>query len=197
MNYSKIGPLRNALALSHQIAQARVRPGDTVIDATCGRGLDTVLLAGLVGEAGKVYAFDIQEEAVQSTAARLNGRNLQNRAVIIHDDHRRIAKYIDNSPTFCIFNLGYLPGGDHAITTGSETTSAALQGVLNLLAPEGTITLVCYTGHPGGREELLALRSFLAGISQQYIEVVEVSFVNQINNPAHLFVVYKLKGGSL
>ena len=37
-----------------------VAPGDTVVDATCGNGYDTLYLASLVGPQGQVYAFDIQ-----------------------------------------------------------------------------------------------------------------------------------------
>ena len=37
-----------------------VRPGDTVVDATCGNGHDTKWLAQAVGPSGRVFAFDIQ-----------------------------------------------------------------------------------------------------------------------------------------
>lgn len=37
-----------------------VRPGDTVVDATCGNGHDTKWLAQAVGPSGRVVAIDIQ-----------------------------------------------------------------------------------------------------------------------------------------
>lgn len=49
------------------------------------------------------------------------------------------------------FNLGYLPGGDKAITTTSETTLVALGAAERILMPGGLISVVAYVGHPGGR----------------------------------------------
>ena len=66
MNY----PL-NALGLSHQFIAAHVQEGNLCIDGTAGRGRDTLFLCNLVGVTGKVHAFDIQEEAVESTQALL------------------------------------------------------------------------------------------------------------------------------
>ena len=37
-----------------------VSPGDTVVDATCGNGNDTLILATLVGSEGRVIAIDTQ-----------------------------------------------------------------------------------------------------------------------------------------
>lgn len=45
----------------------KLEKGDIAVDATMGKGNDTVLLAELVGISGKVYAFDIQREAVGIT----------------------------------------------------------------------------------------------------------------------------------
>ena len=56
---------------AHEAVRAIVRAGDHVIDATAGNGWDTCFLAGLVGPEGRVFAFDIQEEAIASTKSRL------------------------------------------------------------------------------------------------------------------------------
>ena len=48
-----------------------VKEGDICIDATAGNGNDTLVLCELVGDAGKVFAFDIQEMAVKNTRERL------------------------------------------------------------------------------------------------------------------------------
>ena len=42
--------------------------GDTAVDFTMGNGYDTEFLSRTVGETGHVYAFDIQKQAVESTA---------------------------------------------------------------------------------------------------------------------------------
>lgn len=186
---------KNALNISHHLARNRVKPGDRVVDATCGRGHDTAFLATLVGEQGTVLAFDIQEKAVKSTRKLLEQRGLADRVEVIHADHCFMERYVSEAINFCMFNLGYLPGGDHMIKTTARTTVAAVENAIRLLGDAGSISMVCYTGHPGGLEELQALRDFLAGIPQKYLEVIEVSFLNQLNNPAILLLINKLNGG--
>ena len=48
-----------------------INEGDIVVDATMGNGYDTVYLAKKVGPKGKVYAFDVQEEALKSTSKKV------------------------------------------------------------------------------------------------------------------------------
>lgn len=52
-----------------------VKPGDTVVDATCGNGYDTLAMAKLalcdVHSLGKVIAIDKQSEALISTSTLL------------------------------------------------------------------------------------------------------------------------------
>ena len=55
---------KNALKLAHEYLRENVREGDTVVDATAGKGRDTLLLASLVGEKGKVFSIDIQQTAI-------------------------------------------------------------------------------------------------------------------------------------
>jgi hypothetical protein len=57
-----------------------------------------------------------------------------------------------------MFNLGYLPGGDKAITTRSESTLVALSAACRLLSPQGIITIVAYPGHEGGGHETEQVR---------------------------------------
>ena len=54
----------NALTLVHKNIAENVREGDTCIDATAGRGYDTAFLCELVGDKGRVIAFDIQQSAI-------------------------------------------------------------------------------------------------------------------------------------
>ena len=55
-----------------------INEDDVVIDATMGNGYDTVYLAKKVGPKGKVYAFDVQEEAIKSTSKKLSREELEN-----------------------------------------------------------------------------------------------------------------------
>ncbi|QHT62732.1 methyltransferase domain-containing protein [Paenibacillus lycopersici] len=61
----------SVLGMAQRLVKERAAPGGAVIDATCGNGVDTQFLAGLVGPRGAVYAFDIQEAALERTRARL------------------------------------------------------------------------------------------------------------------------------
>ena len=57
-----------AVQLAHAFLAENVKAGDICIDCTAGRGNDTAFLCGLVGETGKVIAFDIQPAAVETSA---------------------------------------------------------------------------------------------------------------------------------
>lgn len=62
--------------LVKSIVAGVVSEGDTVVDATVGNGNDTIFLARLVGEKGKVYGFDIQQEAINNTGELLKDLGL-------------------------------------------------------------------------------------------------------------------------
>ena len=99
----------NATELVHSILNGRIGAGAFCIDATAGRGRDTAYLCELVGPCGRVIAFDIQQEAVDSTNALLAARGL--RAEVHLDSHSNMANYAEPETVDCIvFNLGWLPG---------------------------------------------------------------------------------------
>ena len=58
-----------------QQLQACLKAGDCVLDGTAGNGYDTLLLAQCVGERGKVFAFDVQQTALDNTAERLQAES--------------------------------------------------------------------------------------------------------------------------
>ena len=51
------------------------------IDATMGKGGDTVFLCRLAGENGHVLAFDVQEEALHLTKERLTKEELAEKCI--------------------------------------------------------------------------------------------------------------------
>ncbi|RYD64173.1 MAG: methyltransferase domain-containing protein [Verrucomicrobiaceae bacterium] len=145
-------------ARAHREIAAVLREGDLAIDATAGNGHDTVFLAKLVGEAGKVIAFDVQEQAIASTRDRLTAENLLERAKLVHGSHSLIPEHAAAGSTSAVmFNLGYLPGGDHTVITRTDETLQALEGALSVLKPGGILTIVCYPGHEGGDAESAAV----------------------------------------
>lgn len=143
--------------------------GDIAIDATVGNGHDTLFLARAVGEGGTVYGFDIQEAALDTAYRRLQEERVARRVSLYHAGHEAMAVVLPESVQgrvkAVMFNLGYLPGGEKRRTTGINTTLAALEQARSLLAPGGAISVLAYTGHPGGREEAEAVRRWAAGLS--------------------------------
>lgn len=64
--------LRNLLLF--RVWKNVVHRGDTVIDATCGNGHDTLALVKMVADKfgkGLVYGLDIQQSAIDSTSSLL------------------------------------------------------------------------------------------------------------------------------
>ena len=61
--------IQRTTELAMHIVSGYVRPGDTVIDATCGNGHDTLRLAKMGPKT--VFAFDVQPEAIDATRALL------------------------------------------------------------------------------------------------------------------------------
>ncbi len=183
--------LKNAVTLSHFFIRRAEGNIKTAIDATCGNGLDTVLLASLVGPQGRVYALDIQEKAIENTRRLLQDKDISGRVDLVSASHENISQIVKEPVQAVMFNLGYLPGGDHDIVTCSTSTIIGVESSLRLLEKGGLLTIVAYTGHNGGQEEYAALSHYLNLIPQSYADVMEASFINQANQPAVLFVVVK------
>lgn len=181
--------LRGAVALSHFFLRERVRPGDTVVDATCGNGRDTLLLAELVGPAGKVWAFDIQEQALRNTVAALEEQGVRDRVELVAAGHERLAEFVHEPLKAAVFNLGYLPGGDKGCATRPENTVAALHQAAELLLPGGIIALCVYTGHPGAREEEEAIAAWGGGLSPEIFNVWRSRQMNRPETAPYLLLV--------
>ena len=92
-----------------------------------------------------------------------------------------------------VFNLGWLPGGDHAVTTRWETTREAVEKALDLLLPLGVLVVCVYPGHPEGMRELDGLRSLLEGLSNRAYNVLHQRFLNAAPGAPECFVVQKLR----
>lgn len=183
--------LKRPLLFSHDLIKEAVDEGDYAIDATLGNGHDTLFLAELVGSTGKVFGFDIQKQAIDSTTERLAENNLLQQVELIHDGHEQMASYIpeDKKVSAVMFNLGYLPKGDKAIVTKAETTVAAINQALSLVKKDGVISIMVYYGHPGTNGEKEAVDELVRGIPQDDFEVLSYKFVNQINNPPYLYLI--------
>lgn len=179
------------LEMAKTVIKDTIRPGETVIDATAGNGHDTVMLAELVGAEGKVWAFDIQEQALQNTRSRLAAHGLLQRVELVHGSHGEAERIVPAPVAAAMFNLGYLPGGDHSIITTPAETIGAIAGILRLLRPGGVITVMIYTGHPGGAEEGKMVTNWAAGLSQREYDVYRYEPLNQRGTPPFMLIFQK------
>lgn len=181
----------NTLKISNDIMDKHVKMGDIVLDCTVGNGNDTLRLAKLVGDEGKVYGFDIQDKALKITSQLLACEKLNNSVELIRDSHENIDLYIKEKLDFIIYNLGYLPKGDKNIKTKSSSTLISLKKSLDLLNKNGIILITSYIGHEGGRDEKESIESLLSELNQKNYNVIKYKFLNQKNYPPILYSVEK------
>ena len=176
-----------------EIIEDALFPGACAIDATMGNGHDTAWLCELVGENGKVYAFDVQQEAVNHTAERLEKAGYKERAELYCIGHEHMAELVDQPADAIVFNLGWLPGAEHGVTTQTNTTLRAAEAALSLLKEEAVMTLCVYPGHAEGTRELQALLEWAGKLDDKRFDVVLKCYVNQPNDPPQMLAVRKKK----
>ena len=167
-------------------------PGDVALDCTLGNGHDALLLADLVGAAGQVYGFDIQEQALASSRVLLAEK--QN-VFLYLAGHEKFAHFLPASVQERVraatFNLGYLPGSNKQVVTRPETTLAALALLEDWLAPGGGISLHIYTGHPGGAAEAELVLGWAKKLAWSQWQVASYELINKQLNREILLLVGK------
>ncbi len=184
--------LHRILPMAKRLIAERVQPGDTVVDATAGNGNDTLFLAELVGEEGKVVAFDIQQQALETTKDYLG--DFADRAILVHDSHANVKQYVEGEISGAMFNLGYLPYSENPdIVTTPSSTIAAIDALLSMLKKSGIITLTVYDGHEGGVEERDALLEYVSKLHQGDVHAIRYELLNQRRNPPFLLALEKMK----
>jgi tRNA1(Val) A37 N6-methylase TrmN6 len=182
----------SALQIIHHVLELHIQPGDRCIDATAGRGKDTLFLAKLVGEQGHVTAFDIQQGAIDSTTSLLAENGMTERTSVILDSHANMEQYAEAGTISAItFNFGWLPGGDHNVFTKPDSSIAAIEAGLRLLKEDGIMTLILYYGRETGFTERDALLEYLPTLNSDLYTVVEMPFVNRQNCPPIPIVIFK------
>lgn len=162
----------------------QVQEGDFCIDATMGNGNDTLLLTQLCGKSGKVLAFDIQKQALETTKKKLTAAHVPENYKLLLESHANMAEYVNPDSVSCIvFNFGYLPGGDHTLATRGETSIEALTQSLTLLKKDGMISLCIYSGGDSGFEERDQILAWLKELDSRKYLVIKSDYYNRPNNP--------------
>ena len=176
------------LSLHKQFILTHVKEGDVCVDFTMGNGYDTEFLSRTVGESGHVYAFDIQAQAVESTAKHLEEVGCPKNYTLIHDSHHNVKSYVKEPIKAGMFNLGYLPrSGRKEVTTMRKTTMPAVEAALSLLADDGILMVAVYPGHEEGRLEGEMLERYFATLDRRHICVSCFKIVNSPTSPYFYF----------
>lgn len=183
----------NHLDLAHSQWKHLLLPGDLAVDATCGNGHDTLLLAELVRpqEGGWVIACDIQPEAIRKTQWRLGG-GYAHLVQFFHGCHTELSEIVGSKKIkLLVYNLGYLPGGKKEITTQAESTIKSLQRLLPNIALGGAVSITCYPGHPEGKREEELLLDFLPSLSNQQWSCSYHRWQNRLASPSLILIQHQ------
>lgn len=192
------------LEMAHWMLKDIINTNDVVVDATMGNGYDTQFLAEL---GANVYAFDVQEEALNATEKRLDDAGIKNQIFeknlsnlltepsvnLVLSGHEKLSEYVKEPTKAAIFNLGYLPKTDKSVVTKADTTLTALEALTNQLVVGGRIAIMIYYGHEGGMEEKDAVIKWTSSLPQKDWEVTSYAPLNQIHTPPILVLIEKRK----
>lgn len=192
---------------AHNLIREVLQPGDIAIDATVGNGHDTLFLLEQAGLNGRVYGFDIQLAAIESSRAKVDAYRTGERAcknahlasgnlILIQANHADMADkipahYHGNISTI-MFNLGYLPGGDKRIITRTDTTVMALNSASRLLSNKGIITVMAYPGHPGGDLETGQVKKWCEQLNDDQFKINIIYSSENKESAPRLFVIRKI-----
>lgn len=185
---------RSARFWAAELIEGALYEGAHAVDATLGNGHDALWLCGLVGEEGHVHGFDVQAEAVERSRARLAEAGVENRATLILDGHQNMRNYVEaGSVDVVMFNLGWLPGAAHGVTTQTQTTLQAVNAALEVLKEEGLLTICVYPGHEEGAREREALLAWARELDEKEYDTMLRCYLNQSGDPPLLIAVKKNK----
>ena len=180
----------NVVDLSTWAIKNYVKTDYIAVDATLGNGNDSLSIAKQIGPKGHLYAFDIQERAIEKSRALFESNEIVNNYIFILDSHENISDYIETKIDFAIMNLGYLPGGDKSIITKGNTSIKCIEKLLKLLKGNGILAISSYSGHDLGNEQKQVV-NYLESLNQKEYNVLAMDFINQVNSPAKFFLIEK------
>ncbi len=179
------------LDLQKHFILTHLKKGDIAVDFTMGNGHDTEFLSKTVGEDGHVFAFDIQEQALASTAEHLRQSGCPDNCTLILDSHHNVKKYVDVPIKAGMFNLGYLPGSDKTVTTMRATTLPAIEAAIDLMDRDAIILIAVYPGHAEGDAEGKMICEYLSSLSRYKLCATRVQILNSPTSPFFIMIENK------
>lgn len=179
--------------LAQSLLRESILEGDVVIDATAGNGHDTKFLAECAGVAGRVLAFDIQERAIDSARETIGSAGFEERVEFHQVSHARMKEHAEvGTVAAAMFNLGYLPGDDHNLTTQSNETLSALSAAADLLKSGGLLSVICYPGHPEGAAEAVRVEEWMSSLTNDGWRIAKYAMLGT-RKPAPFLILGRKK----
>ena len=182
------------LDFAHHFWSKLIQPGNSIIDATCGNGLDSLKLCHLTlsSTQGKVYCFDIQNDAIEASIKHLSTNldpTIFQRVYFEKRCHSTFpAEITKESIHLIVYNLGYLPGGDKTKTTKTELTLQSIETAKELLLPGGILSITCYPGHLEGEKEQNEICDYARTLSPKKWSCSHHTWINRKNSPSVLLI---------
>lgn len=181
----------NLLEVEKNFLIPHIKKGGVAVDFTMGNGHDTLWLSNAVGEEGKVYAFDIQPQALVSSKKLLTESGAFENYTLILDSHSNVKDYVKEKICIGMFNLGFLPGGDKSITTKRDTTMIAIRAAIDLLDADGALLIAVYPGHEEGTIEGELIEQELMTLNRKELCACKFKIVNSPTSPFFFLIERK------
>jgi predicted methyltransferase len=180
---------------AHDLIRDTLHPGDIAVDATVGNGHDTLFLVEQVSPSGRVFGFDIQQTAIDSTKEKFQQTHNPDCLTLLHASHAdmsdKIPAHYHGKIKAIMFNLGYLPGGDKTIITRTDSTVTALDSAHRILSSNGIITVMAYPGHPGGDKETDQVKNWCEQLDNNQFKISIIYSSENKESAPRLFVILK------
>ena len=170
---------------SHEFLIPALHRSAVCIDATMGHGKDSLFF--LKHNVKKVYAYEIQKDVYDKTVAKVDDKRL----VAYLKGHETMDEDVKEEVDGIVFNFGYCPGKDEAITTMANTSLMAVKKGLSLLKVKGRMVLVMYP-HDKGLIEATTIEDYLCEVDHNKYYIEKRTQLNQSYSP-YMIAIQRLK----
>ena len=141
-----------------------LKTGDSLLDAGCGEGSFSIPASEVVGDSGKVYAFDISEEAINFLKEEIKKSNIKNIEAFIGDVTKKLS-IEDESIDVCL-----MANILHGLVVNKKVEST-LKEMFRVLRPNGILAIVDFKkidGPPGPPKSIRMMPEEVVKIISKY-----------------------------
>lgn len=129
------GNSRGFLDYKKALKEIELKKGDILLDAGCGVGRFSIPASEIVGDSGKVYAFDISEESIKILKEEIEKRGIKNIEAFTGDMTKKLPLK-DESIDICL-----MANVLHGLIANEEVEST-LREMFRVLRPDGVLAVI-------------------------------------------------------